>query len=239
MSVLRYGFDDPNLLMSGLFQTTTDIAAYRTVTALIVGAAFLGAYVWSVNYLILRVANFDLTPLDFLRVSGHILLTTLAAGVFRHVVAAGTGAAGLAAATVLLVAFLMGLFPSLGLNTLIDRLPATFRLKRIAPEANEIGRDLPLDLIDGVDSGIKFRLGNYEINDVQNLAMQNPVALYVVTPYSLLEVIDWVAQAQLLIEIGPSGYLRARGKSIRDIHGLLDTGSTPQGRAVLGPLLFD
>jgi hypothetical protein len=87
-----------------------------------------------------------------------------------------------------------------------------------------------------VDTGIKFRLANYEINDAQNLATENPIGLYVATSYNLLEIMDWVAQAQLLITLGPSKYLAAREKSIRDIHGLLSLGGTAQGAELLAQL---
>jgi hypothetical protein len=235
---LHYTFDNPNLFMNPLSRSTEPgiEASYRASTALIISAAFLGAYIWSINYLILRVANFDLTPLDFLRVSAHLLLTSVIAGVLRHAAHATTGW-DFTVAIVLLIAIMMGLFPSLGLNILVDRLPPSLRIKRAVPEANQIGREFPLDLIDGVDTGIKFRLANYEINDAQNLATENPIGLYVATPYNLLEIMDWVAQAQLLITLGPSKYLAAREKTIRDIHGLLRLGATPQGAELLAQLL--
>jgi hypothetical protein len=241
LASLNFTFEVPNLLMLGLSYgqpgDQLQRAAYQTATALIVAAGFLGSYIWSINYLILRVANFDLTPLDFLRVSAHILLTTLLAGVLRHFAGAATGL-DLTAAAVFAIAFLMGLFPSLGLTTLVDRLPSNLRLKRVIPQANQISRELPLDLIDGVDSGIKFRLGNYEINDAQILATTNPISLYVSTPYGLLQILDWISQAQLLIAIGPANYLEARKYTIRGIHDLLDFCSTPAGRKLAQALLF-
>ena len=239
LSAVHSEFKDANLLMLGLtVDPSSASASYQTATALIVSAGFLGAYVWSVNYLILRVANFDLSPLDFLRVSAHVLLTTLIAGVFRYFVGASTGV-DLATASVLLAAFVIGLVPTLGLNTLIDRLPASFRLKRVAPEAKQIGRELPLDLIDGIDSAIKFRLANYEINDVQNLATENPINLYVGTPYNLLEILDWIAQAQLLVSLGPSKFLELRTANIRDSSACWRSVPRRGGRQLLKRCLFD
>jgi hypothetical protein len=230
--------DARNLLMVGLFQGPKQIAEYQAGTAIVISAAFIGSYIWSVNYLILRVANFDLTPLDFLRTSTHILLTTIIAGVFRHVIASNPEG-GLLLSAVLLIAFLMGLFPALGLNVLVDRLPPSVRIKRVPPEAREIGRELPLDLIDGIGSSIKFRLANYEIEDVQNLATENPIHLYVATPYSLCQVIDWVAQAQLLLAIGPARFVEARKRAVHDIFNLFDLGATPKGRSMLAGVVLD
>jgi hypothetical protein len=224
-------------MMSG-FPRDGEFASYQAGTVLVIASAFIGAYVWSVNYLVLRVANFDLTPLDFLRASTHILLTTVIAGVFRHVVAASTSAE-LALALVLLIAFMMGLFPSLGINVLIDRLPPSVRIKRVPQAAREIGRELPVDLLDGIGSAIKFRLGNYEIEDVQNLATENPIHLYIATPYSLCEVLDWVAQAQLLLAIGPERFGVARQRAVRDIFNLLDLGETAEGRSMLRGVVLD
>jgi hypothetical protein len=238
LSAVYSQLQSPHFLLIGLSGNTADPKVYQTVSALIISAGFLGAYIWSINYLILRVANFDLTPLDFLRVSAHILLTAFIVGVFRHFVGASTGIE-IATATLLVAAFVMGLVPSLGLNTLIDRLPPSFRLKRVVEEANKISREFPLDLIDGIDSGIKFRLANYEINDVQNLATENPISLYVSTPYNFVEILDWIAQAQLMISVGPSKYLELRKSNIRDIFGLLDVGATPQGVQFLKSILLD
>src|SRR4051812_40714530 len=44
-------------------------AAYAKLSAGALTLAFLGSYIWSINYLIGRVANFDLSPVSFLRVT--------------------------------------------------------------------------------------------------------------------------------------------------------------------------
>jgi hypothetical protein len=225
-------------LLRGLRGEGASAIEFPTATALVLGAGFVGAYVWSIHYLILRVANFDLSPLSFLGTSAHVLMTVFAAWVLCQVVAA-PGLQEKAAVTVVLgIAFLSGLYPSLGLNVLIDRLPNWLRLKRDVPEAGEISRSFPLDLIDGIDPTIRFRLNQLEIAEVQNLATANPILLYVAAPYGLVEVIDWMAQAQLLAELGPQRFLEARSRGIRDMVAFLELGRTEQGRRLLAPLLL-
>jgi hypothetical protein len=124
------------------------------------------------------------------------------------------------------------------LNVLIDRLPHWLRLKRDVPEANAISRSFPLDLIDGIDPSIKFRLNQLEIAEVQNLATANPILLYVEAPYGLLEVIDWMAQAQLLVELGPECFLEARSLGVRDMIAFLELGQSAGGRQLLASLLL-
>ena len=188
------------------------------------------------NYLILRIANFDLSPLSFLTTSAHILMTVFVAWVLRQVVAA-PAPEGIAVAILLGVAFLSGLYPLLGLNVLIDRLPSWLRFKRDIAEAGQIGRSFPLDLIDGIDPSIGFRLNELDFGDVQNLATANPVELLVETPYSFGQILDWMAQAQLLAELGPQHFLAAREHGVRDMAAFLDLGRTENGRALLRPLL--
>ena len=225
-------------LLRGLRAEGGGALDFTTATALVLGAGFVGAYIWSIDYLILRIANFDLSPLSFLRTSGHVLMTVFVAWVLCQVVAAPGIQEKLAVAVILGIAFLSGLYPSLGLNVLIDRLPHWLRLKRDVPQAGEISRSFPLDLIDGIDPSIRFRLNQLEIAEVQNLATANPILLYVEAPYGLLEVIDWMAQAQLLAELGPERFLQARAAGVRDMVAFLELGRGEEGRRLLAPLLL-
>jgi hypothetical protein len=120
---------------------------------------------------------------------------------------------------------------------LIDRLPSWLRFKRDVAEAGQIGRSFPLDLIDGIDPSIGFRLNELDFGDVQNLATANPVELFVETPYSFGQIIDWMAQAQLLAELGPKGFLDARQQGVRDMAAFLELGRGDTGRKVLRPLI--
>jgi hypothetical protein len=76
------------ILLSGLQVEGAGEPDFATATALVVGAGFVGAYIWSIHYLILRIVNFDLSPLSFLRTSEHVFMTVFAAWVLRQVVAA-------------------------------------------------------------------------------------------------------------------------------------------------------
>ena len=165
-------------------------------------------------------------------------MTVFVAWVLCQVVAAPGIQEKLAVAVVLGIAFLSGLYPSLGINVLVDRLPHWLRLKRDVPQAPEISRSLPLDLIDGIDPSIRFRLNQLEIAEAQNLATANPILLYIESPYGLLEVLDWMAQAQLLVELGPQRFLEARAAGIRDMVAFLDLGRSEAGRRLLAPLLL-
>jgi hypothetical protein len=225
-------------LLRGLRAEGGGALDFPTATALVLGAGFVGAYIWSIDYLILRIANFDLSPLSFLRTSGHVLMTVFVAWVLCQVVAAPGIQEKFAVAIVLGIAFLSGLYPTLGLNVLIDRLPNWLRLKRDVAQAGEISRSFPLDLIDGIDPSIRFRLNQLEIAEVQNLATANPILLYIESPYGLLEVIDWMAQAQLLVEFGPERFLQARAAGVRDMVAFLELGASAEGRRLLAPLLL-
>jgi hypothetical protein len=226
------------ILLAGLQAEAAGQPDFATATALVVGAGFAGAYIWSIHYLILRIANFDLSPLSFLRTSEHVLMTVFAAWVLRQVVSAPAVGEGIAVAVLLGIAFLSGLYPSLGVNVLIDRLPRWLRIKREVTEAREIGRSFSLDLIDGIDPTIKFRLNQLEIADVQNLAAANPIELYVETPYGLPLILDWIAQAQLLTELSPQRFLDARVRGVRDMIAFLELGRSDAGLKLLKPLLF-
>ena len=78
----------------------------------------------------------------------------------------------------------------------------------------------PIEIIDGIDSTIRRRLEDFHIYSVQNLATANPLMLYVETPYGVYQMLDWVAQAQLISVFGPNKIKQLWKYGVRTIFDL-------------------
>jgi len=181
---------------------------YELETVAVIAFAFLGAYIWSIQYLISRIANSDLSAMSFLRVTAQIILAGATAAVLRHTLPLTKEHSGWEG-VMLLGAFVVGFFPNAGLDYLLQKVPQ-LRVKRLDPDSYSAFRAMPIDMIDGIDSQVSFRLAERSIVDVENLATENPILLCTETPYSLPQVIDWIAQAQLALEVGPKAYRQLR-----------------------------
>jgi hypothetical protein len=195
---------------------TVEKQTYELETVAVIAFAFLGAYIWSIQYLIGRIANSDLSAMSFLRVTAQIILAGATATVLRHTLPLSNYSWD---GIVLLGAFIIGFFPNAGLDYLLQKVPQ-LRVKRLDPASYSAFRAMPIDMIDGIDSQVSFRLAEREIIDVENLATENPILLSTETPYSLLQVIDWIAQAQLALEVGPKAYRQLRDLGLRTIFTL-------------------
>jgi hypothetical protein len=88
-------------------------------------------------------------------------MACLSVAVVRHVVFANgantsdSALGSIVGAIFIGTAFLMGFYPMLGLDYLVDRFPV-LKLKRTDQDAGYLSRSLPLDMIDGMDTFIKF-----------------------------------------------------------------------------------
>ena len=105
--------------------------------------------------------------MSFLRVTSQIILACATATVLRHTLPLSKTLRD-GKETMLLGAFVIGFFPNAGLDYLIQKLPQ-LRVKRLDPDAPGAYRAMPVDMIDGIDSQVGFRLAEREIVDVEIL----------------------------------------------------------------------
>lgn len=209
-------------------------AALKAVS--VAGFGFLGGYIFQLGFLTRSALNQELSALSFVRASFRVLMgIILAVMIYRALdgivdvgasfrsdgdessattsaaVATGFGAA-------LGVAFLTGLFPEGAISSLSKRLKV--RLKLVSQSALSQSEVIPVEVIDGIDSEVSFRLQESSIYDVQNLAAVNPITLYAETPYGIFECFDWILQAQLCLVVGPDAFKALKSHNVRTIFDL-------------------
>lgn len=203
----------------------------------IAAVAFLGGYVFQLRYLIRITLNQELSALAFVRASLHIVQGMIVALIAFRVVGQSSSV-GFAAS--IGVAFLIGYWPDLGIARIAKLVGV--HTKYVDEDALAKARIIPLEVIDGIDVETAFRLQESNLNDVQNLATANPIQLYVETPFGLLQIFDWVLQAQLCENTGPATFFDLRSIGIRTVFDLeraaLACGAPAEYVTALGVILF-
>ena len=197
-----------------------EVAFPQAGSRLVVGMAFLGAYLWGFQYIFRRYALNDLLPTVYYDLSiGMILAATITLVVYNAYAAlAGSGDSngGITSNIWPALAFLIGIFPQRGLRWLTDRIPM------LASENNPSVRKMPLEMIEGIEGHDVLRLEELGIDTCYDLATADFVPLVLKTPYSARQLIDWILQAKLCICFGESvKELREHGiRSIIDLEPL-------------------
>jgi hypothetical protein len=167
----------------------------RLVDALRFG--FLGAYFFLLSQLIRRYFQNDLRPGAFL--GGVVRIVTvlvLVAGV-DQVFAFSNVPADRPYALENAVAFLIGIFPTIGVQLIrraVGKVTGRFRGGLEPP--------FPLSQLDGMDIWSESRLSEIGIEDVQHLATANLIDVILGARIATQRIVDWVDQALLLIRTG-------------------------------------
>ena len=181
---------------------------------------WLGAYIYSVDRTIRHYLAHDLTPNVYVTVAKRFTVAFVVGALIGIAVGASNRAVQIpfdaSMTSVYIVCFFVGLFPETGISW-IKR-----TADKILQQADTADDQLPLSNIDGISLWHEGRLDQEGIENVQNLASANLLALVANTPFDVGLVVDWVDQAVLLMHINPdqTGSLKKAG--VRYASGFLD-----------------
>src|SRR5207237_10819630 len=114
---------------------------------------FIGSYIWTIQYLVRRISNFDLAPISFFQSIGHILLAVFTIAAIWHSEILAT----LGPHAMVVIAFLVGFFPTLCVDALMAKFP-WLRLRRGSPRSRNLQEEFPRDMILGLERFVKLRL---------------------------------------------------------------------------------
>ncbi len=180
-----------------------------------VGFGFIGAYFYSVQFLFRRFLRRDLRPSVYISMGQRVVLTVLATWVLAALLSASDAASPkIATSQLLVLAFLIGMFPRLLWDVLMTGLarvtgPKQY-LERMKPK-------LPLSRVDGLSFWHESRLEEEDVESAPNLATADMVELMLNTRFAPGRIIDWIDQAILVTALGPSD--NGHGAKLRE-HGI-------------------
>jgi hypothetical protein len=220
----------PNYVLGGGFildlNPATDAAKirmYQSGTVAAGSAAFIGAYVYIIRVLLDRINNDDLFPITYYYFAVRILISCLIAGVVRQSISVFWPSDSNTQLLLLVpLGFVIGLQPDLWMVALVSKVTKYFGLVEMQkdPDSANIPGRLPLSLIEGLTDPKKTRLEELDLDNCQALAGHNPFLIWARTSYQLLQIVDWMAQAQLVAMVKDGGIQKLRLLGIRDVFGL-------------------
>ncbi len=159
--------------------------------------AWLGASVYSFQLITRRFLSYDLKPGVYVFSSNRFMLAFAVASIVCIGLGTFSTAAGVSfdvnMATVCIVAFFIGFFPSLGINWI-----GAMAQKALGQQSG-LSKEMALSKVQGLSIWQQGRLKQEGIENVQNLAAADVPTLIISTPFTVNQIIDWVDQAILLV----------------------------------------
>jgi hypothetical protein len=190
------------LLWNGAFTEppagTLDILAF----------GFLGAYLFDIQMLARRFFQSDLKPSAYASAVLRVIVVLIIVFVMHQL---AEFAGGERAQEEAVVAFVVGLFPLVGLRAL-NRVVA----KLLRGTVPTLDSRYPLSDLDGLNVWYEARLLEEGIEDVQNLVTASMVEVLLHTRVSVARLVDWHDQAQLFLHLRPRRDEDEAGKHPRD-----------------------
>jgi hypothetical protein len=205
-----------------LFSGDWELSGAPAVSIVALHFGFAGAYFFIVQMLVRRYFQNDLKSDAFINAIQRVIAVALIVATLSYV---WDGGPALAA-----VAFMIGLFPQLGLDVL-----RVFVAKAVRSQVPSLRSRHPLDQLDGMNVWYESRLLEEGIEDQQNLATAGWLNLILNTRIPPGRLVDWVDQAHLLLRVDENERARLRGFGIRtatdleQVVGPLGTESTGTG----------
>jgi hypothetical protein len=187
------------LLPIGTIDTLSDssLLALFAPHPVAINFGFLGAYFFTLNMVFRRYVRSDLTPKTYAYTSVRFLVTIILVWAVSSLprflgIEAGADSSGL-----LLLAFVIGIFPETGTALIQD-----FNRKVFGPIIPSLQEEHPLTNLEGINLYDRARLLEEGIENIENLAHHNLVELVARTRIPTPRLVDLFDQAILYLHLG-------------------------------------
>ena len=200
-----------NLLLTGfrVVENKQMMQAFRWQNMVVIGLAFIGAFIFSAQCIFRRLITGDLTPSSYygagLRIIYAVVVGLMLSSLVEAVPGQDYSKAGLP-----ILAFLTGMMPEQAFLYLKERSGI------FSTEKSGKSQTLPLSMLEGINAFHGIRLSEVGIDNAQNLAEANIIDLFLKTPYQPSILLDWIGQAKLYVHFG-SDLDKLRRMGIRTI----------------------
>ncbi len=182
-------------------------------------ASILGAYTYLFRAFHQAIQNFDLAPASFFGAASNFVFAIIVTQIAIFYLAKAAAGASTATGLLMVTAFVGAYMP----DDILRYFLSLSSIRQLKQERSDFGREIesiPIEVLDGIDSKVRYRLSDFHIESVQNLASANPLMLFVETPYGFYQTLDWVSQAQLCASVGPDATFKLWKLGIRTIFDL-------------------